>query len=481
MATVYLAKDVKHNRSVAVKVLRSDLSATIGAHRFLQEIQIAAGLTHPHIVALHDSGECDGSLYYVMPFVDGESLRSTMLREGRLDLATATELTRDVASALAYAHRQSVVHRDIKPENVLLADGHAMVADFGIAKALHTAGDALTRTGFPLGTPGYMSPEQAAGSTKLTAATDVYSLACVFYEMVVGQVPGRFVSPEVSLRQRFVNAERQHRERLDLLPGSIERALVRAMAIQPEERYESPLEFADAVDPNRRPSRRYDAKTAQAIVNKAAELEATLPTSPVLSMGGIQEIADEVGIDPVHVREAAAMVDEPIDGLVRGGLVGVRFGLKYERVFDGEIGPADYERLLEELRLQVGEVGRINETLGRSLSWNSLSFQNSVEGGGRLIHVMIRPEDGRTTLRITESTGQAPIVVAFAGAFAAFGAAALGLEVFTGVPEPAIIVASIGASYAGVRAVLTGFMKRRHRKMRKLLDDLQRHIRDALR
>jgi hypothetical protein len=481
MATVYLAKDVKHNRSVAVKVLRSDLSATIGADRFLKEIQIAAGLTHPHIVALHDSGECQGSLYYVMPFVDGESLRSTMLRERRLDLATATELTRDVARALDYAHRQAVVHRDIKPENILLADGHAMVADFGIAKALHTAGDALTRTGFPLGTPGYMSPEQAAGSTKLTAATDVYSLACVYYEMVVGEVPGRFVSPEVALRHKFVNAERHHRERLDQLPGSIERALVRAMAIQPEERYESPLAFADAVDPNRHSSRRYNATKAQAIVNKAAELEATAPTSPALSLGGIQEIAGEVGIDPVHVRDAVAIVEEPEDGLVRSGLLGVRFGLTYERTFDGEIAPTDYEKLLEEIRLQVGEVGRINETLGRSLSWNSLSFQNSVEGGGRLIHVMIRPENGQTTLRVTESTGQAPIVVAFAGAFAAFGLAAFSLQEFTGVPEVAIVVGSIGLSYAGVRGVLTAFMKRRHRKMRKLLDDLQRHIRNALR
>ena len=341
-------------------------------------------------------------LYYVMPFVDGESLRSRLVREVRLELPTAAALIREVAGALTYAHKRGVIHRDIKPENVLLAEGHAVVADFGIAKALHTAGDALTRTGFPLGTPGYMSPEQAAGSTQLTTATDVYSLACVFYELVVGEVPGRFVSPEVARREEFVHAERHHRDRLDLLPRSVEQAMVRAMAIQPENRHETPMAFAAAVDPKQRSARRYDTEEAREIVNRAAELEASVPTSPALSLGGIQEIADEVGIDRVHVREAAAIVEQRNDGLVRGGLLGVRSDLSFQRTFEGEISPSDYERLLEEIRMQIGEVGRINETLGRSLSWNSLSFQHTIEGGGRLIHVMIRPEDGQTTLRVTE-------------------------------------------------------------------------------
>ena len=484
MATVYLAEDLKHRRKVAVKVLREDLAASIGADRFLKEIEIAAGLTHPHILALHDSGECDGALYYVMPFVDGESLRSRLVREkgsgGRLPLPAAAALIREVAGALTYAHKCGVIHRDIKPENVLLAEGHAVVADFGIAKALHTAGDALTRTGFPLGTPGYMSPEQAAGSTRLTAATDLYSLACVFYELVVGEVPGRFVSPDDSRQEQFVHAEPHHRDRLDRLPRSVERAMVRAMAIQPEDRHETPTAFAEAVDPQRRSSRRYDTEEAREIVNRAAELEASVPTGPALSLGGIQEIADEVGIDPVHVREAAAIVQQGDDGLVRGGLLGVRTDLSFQRTFEGEISPSDYERLLEEIRTQIGEVGRINETLGRSLSWNSLSFQNSIEGGGRLIHVMIRPEDGQTTLRITESSGHFPVVMVVGGVAAAFFSVGWSFSTFDVIPAIVSSAVFVGAGYAGVRGAIGAFMRRRHRRMRHLLDSLQRRIRDAL-
>src|SRR3972149_6641388 len=185
MAIVYLAQDLKHRRRVAIKVLRPDLVPTLGPDRFLREIEIAARLTHPHILPLHDSGEAGGLLYYVMPFIEGESLRGLMSRLGLMDLPGALEVTRRVADALDYAHRQGVLHRDIKPENILLPEGQAVVADFGIAKAVSTAGGAeLTRTGVALGTPGYMSPEQAAGSTDLDARTDVYSLGGGTYEMV---------------------------------------------------------------------------------------------------------------------------------------------------------------------------------------------------------------------------------------------------------------------------------------------------------
>ncbi|MDH5550935.1 MAG: serine/threonine protein kinase, partial [Gemmatimonadota bacterium] len=164
MATVYLAQDLKHERDVALKVLRPDLAASIGTQRFLKEIAIAARLSHPHIVALHDSGESQGFLYYVMPYVDGESLRALLRRSAPLPLGVVLGITRQVADALGYAHRMGVLHRDIKPENILLAQGHAFVVDFGIAKAVSTAGGPpTTRTGFALGTPGYMSPEQAAG------------------------------------------------------------------------------------------------------------------------------------------------------------------------------------------------------------------------------------------------------------------------------------------------------------------------------
>ncbi len=165
MATVYLAEDVKHHRKVAVKVMRPELAAVLGAERFLREIEIAANLTHPHILPLHDSGEAAGFLYYVMPYVEGESLRDRLVREKQLAVDDALEITRQVARALGYAHARNVVHRDIKPENILLAEGEAVVADFGIAKAIHASGgESLTETGMAIGTPWYMSPEQATGS-----------------------------------------------------------------------------------------------------------------------------------------------------------------------------------------------------------------------------------------------------------------------------------------------------------------------------
>src|SRR5262245_55946040 len=187
MATVYLATDLKHRREVAIKVLLPGLAAFLGTERFLKEIQIAAGLTHPHILALHDSGEAAGFLYYVMPFVDGGSLRQRLQSAPPLNRAETLAIVTPVADALAYAHRLGILHRDIKPENILFSQGHPVVADFGIAKAVSTAGGtSLTRTGFPVGTPGYMSPEQAAGLTDLDPPSDVYSRAVVRHRVVVG-------------------------------------------------------------------------------------------------------------------------------------------------------------------------------------------------------------------------------------------------------------------------------------------------------
>ncbi len=184
MATVYLADDVKHDRKVALKVLRPELAAVIGAERFLQEIKTTANLQHPHILPLHDSGEADGFLYYVMPFVEGESLRDRLDRDNVLPVDQAVRIGREVADALDYAHRHGVIHRDIKPENILLHDGRALVADFGIALAVTSAGDTrMTETGMSLGTPHYMSPEQAMGERELNAQSDVYALGAVVYEM----------------------------------------------------------------------------------------------------------------------------------------------------------------------------------------------------------------------------------------------------------------------------------------------------------
>src|SRR4051812_44380035 len=190
MATVYLAHDLKHDRKVAIKVLKPELAAVIGADRFLREIKTIASLQHPHILGLIDSGESGGTAFYVMPFVEGESLRDRLTREKQLPIADTVRIAGEVASALDYAHRHGVIHRDIKPENILLHDGAALVADFGIALAVSAAGGTrLTQTGLSLGTPHYMSPEQAMGEREITAASDVYALGCVTYEMLVGEPP----------------------------------------------------------------------------------------------------------------------------------------------------------------------------------------------------------------------------------------------------------------------------------------------------
>ena len=189
MATVYLADDLKHERKVALKVLKPELAAVVGAERFLAEIKTTANLQHPHILALHDSGKADGLVFYVMPFIEGESLRDKLDREKQLSVEETLEITKGVASALDYAHRRDVIHRDIKPANILLQDGQPVVADFGIALAVSAAGTRLTETGLSLGTPHYMSAEQAMGDRELDARSDVYSLACVTYEMLVGEPP----------------------------------------------------------------------------------------------------------------------------------------------------------------------------------------------------------------------------------------------------------------------------------------------------
>src|SRR4029079_6768497 len=179
MATVYLAQDAKHERLVALKVLHTDLAASLGPERFLREIKLAARLNHPHILPLHDSGESSGFLYYVMPYVEGESLRERLDRDHQLPIDEAVHHARAIASSLDYAHRQSIVHRDIKPENVMLYEGEAMVMDFGIAKAVSSAGsDTITQTGMMIGTPAYVSPEQAAGEPDLDGRSDQYSLGC---------------------------------------------------------------------------------------------------------------------------------------------------------------------------------------------------------------------------------------------------------------------------------------------------------------
>ncbi|MGE5231559.1 MAG: serine/threonine-protein kinase, partial [Deltaproteobacteria bacterium] len=198
MATVWLAEDLRHRRQVAVKVLEPSLAQALGAERFLREIRIAAGLTHPHILPLLDSGEAGGFLYYVMPYIAGESLRQKLAREGALPVAESARLLREIVDALAKAHRVGVIHRDIKPENVLLADGHALVTDFGVAKAVSDAGGdgTLTMAGMAVGTPAYMAPEQAAGDPHVDQRADLYAVGVVAYEMLTGRPPFTGATPQ---------------------------------------------------------------------------------------------------------------------------------------------------------------------------------------------------------------------------------------------------------------------------------------------
>jgi Tol biopolymer transport system component len=248
MAIVYLAHDVKHDRSVAIKVLREDLSASLAKERFLREITIAAGLTHPHILPLLDSGALEGTLFYVMPFVEGESLRGRLTREHQLPLDDALQITREVADALAYAHAHDVAHRDIKPENILLSSGHALVADFGIARAITAAGSArLTATGLALGTPAYMSPEQAAGTTDLDGRSDLYSLGCVLYEMLAGEPPFTGPTPQAVLAKRLSTPAPRVSILRDTVPAAVEQALEKALARTPADRFATLEKFGAAL------------------------------------------------------------------------------------------------------------------------------------------------------------------------------------------------------------------------------------------
>jgi Tol biopolymer transport system component len=249
MATVYLAHDVRHDRQVALKVLRPELAAVIGAERFLAEIKTTANLQHPHILPLFDSGAVEGTVFYVMPFVEGESLRERLTRERQLPVTEAVRIATEVAAALDYAHRHGVIHRDIKPENILLHDGSALVADFGIALALSRTdgGTRLTETGLSLGTPFYMSPEQAMGERTVDARTDVYALACVLYEMLTGDPPFSASSAQAVVAKVLTERPAPVRAARDTVPEHVDAAVLTALAKLPADRFSSAADFAEAL------------------------------------------------------------------------------------------------------------------------------------------------------------------------------------------------------------------------------------------
>jgi serine/threonine protein kinase/Tfp pilus assembly protein PilF len=251
MATVFLAHDLKHDRSVALKVLHPELAQVLGPDRFHREIRLCARLQHPHILSVHDSGDADGRLWFTMPYVEGETLRSRLERERQLPVNDSLRIAREVADALHYAHQQGVIHRDIKPENILLSGSHALVADFGIARALFTnADDKLTESGISLGTPRYMSPEQAVAQRDIDQRTDIYSLGCVVYEMLTGEPPFTGPTPQAVLAKRLSEPVPHLRTGRDV-SLALERAVTKSLARSPADRFSTAAEFAEALEIDR--------------------------------------------------------------------------------------------------------------------------------------------------------------------------------------------------------------------------------------
>ena len=489
MATVYLARDGKHRRDVALKVLRPDLAASIGTDRFLQEIQIAARLTHPHILALHDSGEAAGFLYYVMPYIDGPSLRRRLEHEGPLAVAEALRIATAVADALSYAHRMGVFHRDIKPENILFSQGHPIVTDFGIAKAISTAGGVnLTRTGFPLGTPGYMSPEQAAGLTDLDERTDVYSLAAVTYEMLVGDIPRGWPTEDEVRAGRFLAAPPEHRARLAQTGSQIEGALVRGLAIRHGERTATPAALVEDLLGTSPTPRRYRNTEVKDIVRRAAEMEISNPTtSGAMTIGGVEAIAAEVGIPSELVRSAAGALEPrapslpPLVTPPHNRIIGGPTRIICERLVEGEVPDAEFPTMVDEIRRVMSNVGQVSQ-LGRSFSWST------VRGGGegRGVEVAVVVRGGQTRITVQESLGGL-IGGIFGGIGGGLGGGGMGPIMgiaFGGLHAPLAVLGIIPVWLAGVfgiaRATYRHYAGRRGRELEQLADRLAETARQLI-
>jgi len=296
MATVYLAHDIKHDRKVAIKVLRADLAEAVGAERFLNEIKTTANLRHPHILPLYDSGAADGVLFYVMPLVEGETLRDRLAREKQLPIPDALRIANEIADALSYAHARGVVHRDIKPENVLLEGGHAVVADFGIARAVSAAGsERLTQTGTSVGTPPYMSPEQASSETDIDGRSDLYSLACVLYEMLGGQAPFTGPTAAAIVRQHLMVDAPPITNLRPAVPAHVAGALQRALAKSPADRFNPVAQFSSALQ---------SAGTAEG----APELAAAPAMPSAQASHGARQAAAAGGSQRIWFVAAAALV-----------------------------------------------------------------------------------------------------------------------------------------------------------------------------
>ena len=406
-ATVYLAHDSRHDRPVALKVLRPDLAMVLGPGRFLREITIAGRLTHPHILPLYDSGEVGDTLYFVMPFVQGESLRQRLLQEGQLPLADALGIAQQIADALTFAHGHNVVHRDIKPENILLEGDQAYVADFGIARAIVAAGgDTLSSPGLVVGTPTYMSPEQAAGSTNLDGRSDLYSLGCVVYEMLAGEPPHTGPTVQTILARQQIEEPRSIRVVRPSVPEDVERVVLKALAKAPADRFTTVSEFAEALAGSA--GRRRSVEPRSWPRGKPAVFGIAL----ALALGGLVWLAgrgppraagapEEPGADPTHL--AVLYFDDLSD---RGTLRPIAGGLT-EDLIDalGQV-PALHVISPNGVRPFLGR-RTPPDSIGRALQVGSL-VSGSVERSGDVLRVAVRLIDARSGIQLQSRTLEYP-------------------------------------------------------------------------
>ena len=394
MATVHLAEEHKHHRKVAIKVLRDDLGASVGAGRFMREIGIAARLSHPHIVPLIDSGEHEGSLYYVSPYVEGGSLRDRLNRDKRLSVDEAIRIATEVGAALDYAHRNGFVHRDVKPENILFADDHALLADFGIAQVCcDPSGEALTIAGLALGTPEYMSPEQASGESDVGTRGDIYGLACVVYEMLCGEPPIKGANARQTMAKQVTERPRSSRLLRPDLPGGLDDVLAKALAKDPSQRYETVAEFIAALQSARSSAGTRSRRIARTIAVLPFVNASPDPDNEYLSDGLTDELIDALakveGLrvasrtsvfalkgKPLDVRAIGALLEatEVLEGTVRRSGQNLRITAQLTSTDDGRlVWSHRYDRKLDDVFAIQDEIARTIVTTLRATTFADLA------------------------------------------------------------------------------------------------------------
>ncbi len=499
MATVYLAVDTKHGRRVALKVFRSDLAAAVGVERFLREIQITAGLNHPHILPLLDSGDADGLLFYVMPYVAGGSLRRLLTGEERIPVESVLRIGREVASALDHAHAQGVVHRDIKPENILFNAGLAVVADFGVARVVSLVPhDHVTRTGVAVGTLGYMSPEQAIGSAEVDARTDIFSLGCVVYEMLIGGTPAGWPVPDDVRLGRLSDVPSAHRARLDELPGRVEQVLSRALALKPQDRFPTAGGMMEVLVAASEHTPALTEERIKRLLDRAAELQALEPQDPgSLTVGAVEQVAAQVGIPPEHVRQAARELALPdatrvaptgaahTPARVPGGRAVGRPGasihegkwdhLVFSRVVGGETAESAFPAMVEEIEAALGIEGHAS-VLGGSFTWSPATQS---EDARRLV-ISVRVKNGTTDVNVHEEFAVGGVRRLFvAGGVLAGGLTGLGIGALVAAPPVGALVGVALGVPAAIQAVIRLEKRMRRAQLEGLAVRLEQMVEDA--